>query len=188
MFGKLPTLLFIIPFGILLFAGQLWILHRRLRLTVLRACVAAVTALYAAGIAANTVFPIYLAWPQPAETEPLPLNLVPLLDYELLDFTQNVIAFVPIGIILSLVLRRPHWWRVVPIAAGVSLAIEVTQFITAQFAHGGHIADINDLLSNTLGAATGYVLYAADASTGPRAAGGAASLEERHRYPAAGAS
>lgn len=160
MFGQLPTLPFVMPFGVLLFAGQLIIFRRRGPVSAARVSVAAITALYAAGIAANTVFPIYLAWPHSNDPEPLPLNLIPVVGYEAADAALNVIVFVPIGILLSLILRSPRWWRIVLVGASISLSIEMTQFITAQFAHGGHIADINDFLSNTLGAAAGYVIYA----------------------------
>ncbi len=58
-------------------------------------------------------------------------------------------------------LARPTWARTIAATGGISAAIEVTQFLTARFAHGGQIADVNDLASNIIGGALGYALYAA---------------------------
>lgn len=43
--------------------------------------------------------------------------------------------------------------------AAISMTIEMTRFITAGLAAGGHIADINDWLCNTAGGATGFGLF-----------------------------
>ncbi|MGN8049107.1 VanZ family protein [Curtobacterium sp. 22159] len=161
MFGKLPTLPFVVPLGIVLFVVLLWLLHRRGRLTVARSAVAAATALYSGGIVANTVFPIYLAWPSSGGSELLPLNLVPVVDYEIDDAVQNILVFVPLGILVSLMLARPTWLRVIAICAGISLGIEVAQFLTARLAHGGHVADVNDWISNSVGGVLGWALSAA---------------------------
>lgn len=90
------------------------------------------------------------------------LNLIPLgdplrvngqADYS--EVIRNLLAFVPFGIYLGLLLpNRPLALRVLP-AAVTSLAYECLQFV---FALGA--SDVTDLLSNTLGAAIGLGLYA----------------------------
>lgn len=161
MFGEVPVFPFVIPFGIAVFVALLIGLRSRRTLTLPRATVAATAALYTAGIVANTVFPIYLAWPTTdiPQSLPLNLNLIPIVDYEVTDAATNVLIFVPLGILVSLLLRRPTLLGVVIVGASISLVIEVTQFITASVAHGGHIADINDWLCNSIGSLAGYAIY-----------------------------
>ncbi|KUL34116.1 hypothetical protein ADL22_31030 [Streptomyces sp. NRRL F-4489] len=70
------------------------------------------------------------------------------------DFILNMIMFVPGGALLA-GLRTPLW------AAGLcgflgSLTIETTQYL----ARTGRTADINDLLSNTLGCLAGFACAA----------------------------
>ena len=50
--------------------------------------------------------------------------------------------------------------RALAVAAAISLTIEVTQYVTARTLGGGHIADINDLLSNAVGGLFGFALLA----------------------------
>ncbi|MDP4333842.1 VanZ family protein [Curtobacterium sp. A7_M15] len=160
MFGRVPMLPVVVPMAVVLFVLLLWVLHRRGRLTPARGAVEAAAALYAGGVAANTVFPIFLAWPRSDGADPLPLNLVPVVGYEVGDAVTNALVFVPLGILVSLMLARPTWARTIAVTAGISAAVEVTQFLTARFAHGGHIADVNDLASNVLGGALGAAVYA----------------------------
>ena len=77
-----------------------------------------------------------------------PLDLTNRID--VVDFGLNMLVFAPIGILLAL--RGATWW--VPLLAGLggSLAIEATQFILAT----GRIADVNDLVSNTVGCLLGF--------------------------------
>lgn len=107
-----------------------------------RAAVAAALCVYLGGIIANTVFPVFVG--RPARDAPWSafLDLVPLADYELSDALLNVALFVPLGMLVSLVLTRPSWWRVLSVTAVTSLAIETTQYVT----------------SNVVGGAVGYVL------------------------------
>ncbi len=162
MFGRVPMLPVVVPMAVVLFALLLWVLHRRGRLTSARGAVAAAAALYAGGVVANTVFPIYLAWPRSDGPVLLPLNLVPVIGYEVGDAVTNALVFVPLGILVALMLARPTWARTIAVTAGISAAIELTQFLTARFVHAaGTSADVNDLASNIVGGALGYALYAA---------------------------
>lgn len=159
MSETVPTLLYVVPLSGALFFASVVVLARRRQLTAARTALAALTATYIGGIVANTVFPISLAPQHHYDTEPLPLNLVPFAQYELRDAAINVAVFVPLGIIVPLMLTRPGPVRVILILTATSAMIEVTQFVTACLAHGGHIADVNDLATNTLGGAIGFGLY-----------------------------
>ena len=148
-----------LPLGVALFALLLVSLRRRSRLTWPRAVTAAVVATYAAGIFANTVFPIYLSLPDSGEPWTPAIALIPFYDYEVQDALMNIGVFVPLGFLLPLLMRRASGWRVVLGAVGISLGIEMAQLATQAFFGGGHIADINDLLWNTVGGAVGYGIY-----------------------------
>lgn len=158
-FGRVPVLPVVIPLGVLLFAVMVWRLRSRGLLSTPRAAVAAALAIYAAGIVGNTVFPIFLDPPRTGEPWTPALALVPFHDYEIEDALMNVAVFVPLGILIPLLLARVSWARVLLIASGTSLAIEVAQLAAQAFFAGGHIADINDFLSNVAGGAVGYALF-----------------------------
>ncbi|MFB9955753.1 VanZ family protein [Cellulomonas denverensis] len=68
------------------------------------------------------------------------------------DLLLNIGVFVPLGILLALAGLRPA--LVVLTGFAVSLGIEVTQFLVAS----GRVSDVNDLISNTAGAALGVLL------------------------------
>jgi glycopeptide antibiotics resistance protein len=158
---EVPTLPIVIPLGIVIFLVLLRVLRSRGRVTPARAGVAAVLALYAGGVLANTVFPIFIhvgTWPDYGP-RPLPLYLEPFRDYGLDDALINVAVFVPLGVLIPLLVIRPTWWRVLAIVAGTSLAIELVQMATSRLAFGGHLADINDWMTNTLGGIIGYGLF-----------------------------
>lgn len=67
----------------------------------------------------------------------------------------NIILFIPFGFLFPII--QPKLSKAT-IAYGVlfSLAIEIMQYIT-----GRGLADIDDLINNTLGAAIGYLIYRA---------------------------
>ncbi len=156
-----PVLPVVVPLGVVVFAVLVGVLVARRRFSWPRASVAAALAVYAAGIVANTVFPVFLGRPTQDGPRLLPLVLVPFADYEVADAVTNVLVFVPLGVLVSLLLTRPTWWRVLLAAASVSAGIEVAQLVTADLAGGGHIADVDDWLWNTVGGVVGYAAYAA---------------------------
>jgi glycopeptide antibiotics resistance protein len=64
-------------------------------------------------------------------------------------------------VLVALVLPVAPGWRVLAVAAAFSLAIEAAQLLTANLLGGGHVADVNDLLCNVVGAALGIGLLSA---------------------------
>jgi glycopeptide antibiotics resistance protein len=158
-FGEVPVLPVVIPLGFVVLALLLWRLQAKRLFSFPRAAVALALSVYAAGIVANTVFPIFLNAPDDGEPWTPLVALVPFVDYEITDALMNVAVFVPLGVLIPLVLSRPSWWRVLAIAIATSLGIELTQLAAQAFFAGGHIADVNDLLSNAAGGALGYGLF-----------------------------
>ncbi|MCL2696221.1 MAG: VanZ family protein [Clostridiales bacterium] len=70
------------------------------------------------------------------------------------QFWGNIGCFVPFGFLLPLLMKRPRFLTVAAIGAGFSLAIEVTQY----FSRMG-VAELDDLILNTLGVVIGYLIY-----------------------------
>ncbi|MGW9020839.1 VanZ family protein [Leucobacter chromiiresistens] len=178
---EVPMLPIVIPLGIVTFLVLLRVLHSRGRVTLARASVAAALATYAGGVLANTVFPILLRvgpglYDGP---RPIPLYLVPFVDYELQDALINIAVFIPLGGLIPLLAVRARWWKVLAIVAGASLAIELAQMVTARIALGGHLADVNDWLTNILGGMIGFGLFAL-LTRSTRAA----AFVDRFRWPA----
>lgn len=89
-------------------------------------------------------------------------NYIPFWSYtaiqggrsDLIDVVlMNVVVFVPIGLLLGLAFCRLKLWMVVMMGIGVSLPIEVLQFV---FKRG--YAEVDDVMHNTLGCLLGFML------------------------------
>jgi glycopeptide antibiotics resistance protein len=159
VFRQVPVLPVATVLAAVVFAALAWSLSRRGRLSWPRVAVALALCVYAAGVVANAVFPVFLDKPVASTPWSSHLAVVPFEDYELADAVMNIVVFVPVGILVPLLLARISWWRAVAAAAAFSLAIEVTQYVTAHLLGGGHIADVNDLIFNVLGGAVGFGLF-----------------------------
>lgn len=169
MFHEVPVLPVVVPVAAAILVGLLWDLHRRDRLSAPRALVALTLCVYAAGVVANTVFPIFLDMPAGDAPWTAYLDVLPLAGYEVSDAVTNILVFVPLGMLVSLLAASTSWWRALAAAAALSLAIEVAQLVTARWLGGGHIADVNDFVFNVVGAALGLGLISM-VSRAPRAA------------------
>lgn len=161
MFREVPVLPVVVPLAGTVVAVLVWRLRRRGLATVPRIAVALALGVYAAGIVANTVFPIFLDKPTSSAPWDAFVVVTPLVDYELADAVMNVAVFVPLGLLLALAAPRAPWSRLLAVAAGCSLAIEVSQYVTARLLGGGHVADVNDLLFNVVGGGLGLMLLRA---------------------------
>ena len=144
--------------GLIGFVLAIWWLRRERTLTLPHLLVGAALSVYAAGVLANTAFPVFLGGTYSDASWSDYLNLVPLRGTEARDIVQNVVIFAPLGLLLPLVLPLRSALGVLLWAAALSFAIEALQLLNALAGHGGHIADINDLLANVLGAALGYAI------------------------------
>ena len=155
---EITALPVVVPLAVVALALLLLHLRRRAALTLPRAFVAVAACGYGAGVVANTLFPLHLG----GAPDDLPwwthLTLTPLVGAEWRDVLANVVVFVPLGVLLPLVARVRSAPRVLLLGFLVSLAMETAQFLNSLVGQGGHIADVNDLLANTLGAPLGYGL------------------------------
>lgn len=99
-------------------------------------------------------------------TEFRALNLIPFqfildfitaemsIDVLLKNTLGNIAIFIPMGILLPALFKNVHAKKTVLLCFLISLSIEVSQYIV-----GLGIADIDDLILNTLGGAVGALLY-----------------------------
>jgi glycopeptide antibiotics resistance protein len=158
LFGEVPALPVVAPAAALTFGVLVWRLHRRGEMSLLRALVAAALCIYGAGVVANTVFPIFLDMPGGVQPWSTSISMRLFDDYEVADAVQNVVVFVPLGVFVPLVVRIRSLWRVAAVGVLFSLLIETVQFFSDHYLHGGHVADVNDLFFNALGAPLGYGL------------------------------
>ncbi|MGH1548230.1 VanZ family protein [Leifsonia poae] len=77
------------------------------------------------------------------------------VDYDVAEFTANVLLFVPMGLLFTLLLGVWRWWLAVAIGVFATLLIEFTQrFLPAR------VSDPRDLLANTLGTLIGVAIVA----------------------------
>lgn len=75
------------------------------------------------------------------------------LTYNHVEFTANVLMFVPLGVFLVLLLGRRFWWLVVLIGIAMTCFIE-----TAQRFIPGRVSDIRDIESNSIGTIVGVLV------------------------------
>jgi VanZ like family len=156
---EIPVLPPLVALAVIAFAVLLRGLHRRAGVTLPRVVVIAVASVYGAGVVANTLFPMALGTGDDGLPWWSTLNLTPLVNTEPFDMLQNVVVFLPLGVLLPLVARISSLPRVLLCGFLVSLTMETLQFVNAVTVHGGHASDVNDLLANTLGAPIGWLVF-----------------------------
>jgi glycopeptide antibiotics resistance protein len=71
------------------------------------------------------------------------------------EVVVNVALFVPLGLYLGLLVPSWPWWKVAASVAGVSTALELTQYVLAVGS-----SDVTDVLVNTAGGLAGLALLA----------------------------
>jgi glycopeptide antibiotics resistance protein len=92
-------------------------------------------------------------------------NLVPFrsIAYDLrkggrdlqVNLLGNIVAFMPMGILIPLSRLRPiAAWQVAALSAMFSAGIEVSQYVS-----GRRVADVDDVLLNACGGLIGYAFY-----------------------------
>ena len=67
--------------------------------------------------------------------------------------------FVPLGILVPLLMRRPSWGKVLLTSAALSVTIELLQLAAQRLFSGGHVADVNDFMWNAVGGLIGYAIF-----------------------------
>lgn len=73
----------------------------------------------------------------------------------------NLLAFVPLGLLLPAALRRISWPVVILAGLALSAAIELTQYgLSLYLDHGYRAADVDDVIVNVTGTVVGLALFA----------------------------
>ena len=98
-------------------------------------------------------------WPTPVDApfHPLLTSItrdVPWLTYARIEFTANILLFVPFGFLFTLILRRAHY-VVLPAAVVVTVAVESWQSLVDE-----RTSSILDIVANVTGACLGILLAA----------------------------
>jgi glycopeptide antibiotics resistance protein len=73
--------------------------------------------------------------------------------YVVLEFVANIALFVPFGILVRLVWKRPPWWMILALGFLTTVAIELTQLALPT-----RYSTLSDVIANTLGTAVGLLL------------------------------
>lgn len=81
-------------------------------------------------------------------------HLLMFLSYPLIEFTSNVIMFVPLGLLVGVLFGRRRWAWAIALGCGVSALIELLQFLLLP----GRFGTIDDVIANTLGALIGALI------------------------------
>lgn len=82
------------------------------------------------------------------------LGLTPWQGYDLIEFTANIVLFVPFGALMLMWWRRSRWWHATAAAFATSLTIEVLQDLVRPERY----ASVSDVVANTLGGTVGGLL------------------------------
>jgi glycopeptide antibiotics resistance protein len=130
------------------------------RLSVFRLASLTAFVLYLLTVLYLVLLPIQIQIGRYAPQNPGFINVIPLISADLRSFLSSVILMVPLGVFLPLLL--PMSSSVLTIARQtfkLSLAIELTQFVTNVTLGNWRICDVNDLIGNTLGGVLGYLLF-----------------------------
>jgi len=77
--------------------------------------------------------------------------------YNKLEFSANVLMFVPLGFLVSMLLPVRVWWLALLILPGISVGIELTQ----AFALSARFATVSDVIANSTGGFIGAFLAVA---------------------------
>ncbi|MGX6603145.1 VanZ family protein [Micromonosporaceae bacterium Da 78-11] len=155
-----PALPILLPLGAVLMAVSWIALRRRRLLTRWRLGAAWAAGWYLVAVLGATMLPLRLAWgPEAGEPAFYRIILVPLTTMRVVDFLLNIAMTIPLAAVLHVLFGIRDKGRVVLLGLLLSAAIETTQGILVLTLHGTRWADVNDLISNTLGALLGYQLF-----------------------------
>lgn len=156
---EIPALPVLLPLGVTLMVVFAVLLHRRGLVSPPRLLVGWFAGWYAVAVLGATMLPMHLGWGADVDGPDLYRVLwIPVLDMRPLDFVLNTIMTMPLATVLYLVFGVRSRRRVVLTGFLLSLGIESTQLMLLLTLDGNRWADVNDLMSNTLGTWLGYLL------------------------------
>lgn len=92
------------------------------------------------------------------------------ITFDVVEFTANVLMFVPMGVLFTLLLGLRRWWAALLIGVASTCLIEGVQLFLPN-----RYSDVRDLVANTLGTLVGIGIVALVATAGRRRRGVAAA-------------
>ena len=142
-------------------------LHRAGGLNGYRFVTAVATTGYAAGVVLVTMFPMRLAFGEFVTHSDWTarMNLIPITTIDAPTFNLNVAMMIPLGLLLPLLAPVRSWGGALRWGVLVSFCIESTQFLFGVVFSAGRLADVNDIIANTIGTVFGYAVYVIAAGT-----------------------
>ncbi|MEU4692523.1 VanZ family protein [Actinoplanes sp. NPDC023714] len=156
----IPALPVLLPLGLALMVVTWVVLQARGRVGFFSLAAGWFAGWWAVAVLGATMLPMHLTWgPGSGDPQLFRILFVPFLDMRPMDFVLNTVMTLPLAAILHTVFGVTGKRRVVLTGLALSLAIELTQAILLVTLHGNRWADVNDLMSNTLGAYLGYLLF-----------------------------
>ena len=82
-------------------------------------------------------------------------NGIPMwFGYNKLEFSANILMFLPLGFLIALLLPAKAWWLALLICPAMSIGIELTQSV----ALSARFATISDVIANSTGALCGIFM------------------------------
>jgi len=155
-----PALPILLPLGVALMVLSWVLLRRRGPLTARRLAAAWVAGWYAVAVLGATLLPMHLAWGAGAGPPELyRIIVIPLTTMRVDDFLLNIVMTLPLAALLYVTFSVREKRRVVLVGFAISAVIEATQAVLDIALHGNRWADVNDMISNTLGAWLGYLAF-----------------------------
>jgi glycopeptide antibiotics resistance protein len=98
-----------------------------------------------------------------------PFNLIPFktitqnftdggtpLQHRAYELIGNTLVLTPIGVFLAFVMRKFSIWPVIFAGVSISTAVEITQYLRWTW----RVADVDDVICNSVGALVSYVIVA----------------------------
>ncbi|MEV6306553.1 VanZ family protein [Actinoplanes sp. NPDC051861] len=156
----IPALPILLPLGVFLMAVSGAVLHRRGLMTRARLGMAWFASWWTVAVLGATMLPLPLSWgPGAGDPEPYRLILEPVLSARPADVILNTVMTLPMAALMYIMFGVREQRRVVLTGFLISLAIEVSQAVLVIQLHANRWPDVNDLMSNTLGALVGYLLF-----------------------------
>ncbi|PZE74755.1 hypothetical protein DEI82_10045 [Curtobacterium sp. MCBD17_019] len=157
-----PALPVLIPAAIVVWVLLLWRLRQRDRLTLSRTITAGAACLFGIVLLRSVLFPAPIVLgaeratlpPWPVFVQLIPVATVPR---DPSGMVLNIVLFVPIGVLLPFLVRGSVI-RLGTIAFLLSVTIEVVQLVGDMTVSTGRVADIDDVIGNTIGALVGIAV------------------------------
>ena len=79
------------------------------------------------------------------------------VDYGFIEFSANIVFFVPVGFLLGVLVSHRYWWLAIVGGAALSAAVETAQGLLLP----ARVASLGDVLANTSGALVGCTVAVA---------------------------